>query len=76
MPRLQYKLSYVKGVLFREEIDILCLQETELECGFDVEILNIDGYVLETDFASNTIRSVVYIKTTLNYERLVNQGLN
>jgi exonuclease III len=73
---LQYKLSYVKEILFKEEIDVLCLQETELESDFDLEILNINGYVLETDFANNTIRSVVYIKSTLNYERLVNQGLN
>ena len=73
---LQYKLNYVKEILIKEDVDILCLQETELEEGLDMSILNINGYELETDLANKTIRSVVYIKTTLNYERIPNRGLN
>jgi len=73
---LQYKLNYVKEILIKEDVDILCLQETELEEGLDMSILNINGYELETDLANKTIRSVVYIKTTLNYERIPNRGLS
>ncbi len=28
--RLQYKLNYVEEILIKEDVDILCLQETEL----------------------------------------------
>jgi endonuclease/exonuclease/phosphatase family metal-dependent hydrolase len=73
---LQYKLNYVKEILFKENIDILCLQETELEVGFDMNNLHINGYEIETDLANNTIRTVIYIKTTMSYEKLVNQHLN
>ena len=73
---LQNKLNYVKEILIKEDVDILCLQETELEDGLDMSILNINGYELETDLANKTIRSVVYIKTTLNYERILNRGLS
>jgi len=73
---LQHKLDYVKEILIKEEIDILCLQETEIEDGFDMNILNINGYELETDLVNNTTRTAIYIKTTMNYERLQTQGLN
>ncbi len=46
---LQYKLTYVREILIKEDIDILCLQETEIEDGFDRNALNMNGYELETD---------------------------
>jgi exonuclease III len=46
---LQYKLNYVKEILIKDDIDILCLQETEIEEGFDMNVLKINGYELETD---------------------------
>ena len=73
---LQYKLNYVREMLIKEEIDILCLQEAELESDFDCKNLKINGYELEIDIGINIIRTVVYIKTTLNYERLENRGFN
>ena len=73
---LQYKLRYVEEILIKEDIDVLCLQETELEKGLDMTVLNIKGYDLETDSAADTIRTSVYIKSTLNYERIQNQHLN
>ena len=73
---LQYKLNYVKEILIKEDIDILCLQETELEDGLKLNSLHINGYELETDLTNHTIRSVVYIKTNLSYERIMNQGIN
>ena len=73
---LQYKLNYVKEILIKDDIDILCLQETEIEEGFDMNVLKINGYELETDLANNTIRTAVYVKTTLKYERMMNRGQN
>jgi endonuclease/exonuclease/phosphatase family metal-dependent hydrolase len=73
---LQYKLSYVREILIQDDIDMLCLQETEIEEGLDINVLEINGYELETDLADNIIRTAVYIKTTLNYERMMNLGLN
>ena len=73
---LQYKLNYVRDILIKDDVDILCLQETEIDEGLDMDILKINGYELETDLADNIIRTAVYIKTTLNYERMINSGLN
>ena len=67
-------MEYVMEVLFNEEIDVLCLQEAELDVDVGLESLKINGYELETDIASKTIRTVVYIKNTLIYERLKNDG--
>jgi exonuclease III len=41
-----------------------------------MNVLKINGYELETDLANNTIRTAVYIKTTLKYEQMMNHGLN
>ena len=71
---LQYKIDYVKEILFNEDIDILCLQETEVDVDSSLEFLKINGYELETDMSTNTIRSMVYIKNQLIYERLKNNG--
>jgi endonuclease/exonuclease/phosphatase family metal-dependent hydrolase len=73
---LQYKLNYVREILIKDDVDILCLQETEIEEGLDMNVLKINGYELETNLADNTIRTAVNIKTTLNYEGMINRGLN
>ena len=70
---LQYKIDYVREILFNEKIDVLCLQETELEGGLGLENLKINGYELEADYA-DTIRSLVYVSSALVYERLKNTG--
>ncbi len=58
--RLQYKLNYVKEILIKDDSDILCLQETEIEEGFYMNVLKINGYELETYLANNTIRTALY----------------
>ena len=73
---LQHKLNYVKEILIKEDVDILCLQETEIENGFDISTLNIKGYELETDSSNTIIRTALYVKSTLNYERIANQNLD
>ena len=73
---LQYKLTYIKEILIKEDIDILCLQETELEDGFDINSLQINGYELETEISNITVRTVVYIKSTISHERVMNHGMN
>jgi len=73
---LQYKLNYVREILIKNDVDILWLQETEIKEGLDMNVLKINGYELETDLANNTIRTAVYIKTTLKYEQMMNHGLN
>ena len=73
---LQYKLNYVREILVKDDVDILCLQETEIKEGLDMNVLKINDYELETNLADNTIKTAVYIKNTLNYERMMNRGLN
>ena len=73
---LKYKLNYVKELLITEEIDILCLQETELERDFDRKSLNINGYELEIDICTDVIRSVLYVKSDINYKSIENLGQN
>jgi hypothetical protein len=41
-----------------------------------MNILKINGYELETKLADITIRTAVYVKTTLNYEQMIKCGLN
>jgi hypothetical protein len=41
-----------------------------------MNVLKINGYEMETDLANNTIRTAVYVKTILKYERMMNRGQN
>ena len=63
------KVQYVKQLLYQAELDVLFLQETEIPRVFDHSLLDIDGYVTEYCVSTEKIRTVVYIKNDIAYER-------
>ena len=68
---LRNKKEEVKQIIKENNIDILCIQETELDSDFPVEILTFSGYALEVEKNSSKIRSAIYIKDTISYKRRV-----
>ena len=68
---LKYKLNYVKGLLVENSIDILCIQEAEIAADDNKSMLEIPEYniKLEEVSASNTIRTIMYIRSSINYVR-------
>ena len=47
--------NYVSNVIRENEIDICCLQETEIESSFPTGILSFKGYSLETEMNDTKI---------------------
>ena len=64
--------QYNTEKIHKHKPDIFVINEVELSNEQDIEILNIDGYNVETDNLRETqgnIRTVIYIKQNLNYTR-------
>ena len=66
---LKSKKEDVKDIVLRNEIDILCLQEVELESGFNSSLLEFRGYNLEVENNSLKSRTAIYIKNGIRYNR-------
>ena len=66
---LRYKKDLVKNILTENKIDILMMQETELENGFDCDLLKIPGYNLELGKNSVKVRIGTYINDSIKYKR-------
>ena len=66
---LRYKKDLVKNILTENKIDILMMQETELENGFDCDLLKIPGYNLELGKNSVKVRVGTYINDSIKYKR-------
>ena len=66
---LKFKKDLVKDIMSKENIDILLMQETEIEHDFDVELLNIPGYILELEKNECKIRVATYVKNSIKYIR-------
>jgi exonuclease III len=68
---LKYKLNYIRELLVKNSIDILCIQEAEVAADDEKRILEIPNYSLELErvTGSNVIRTVMYIKSTISYVR-------
>jgi exonuclease III len=66
---LFHKKDYVRNLLYKNDIDILNLQETELGPDIDLNNLNIKGYVLEVETNEKKKRVATYIKTSVQYKR-------
>ena len=54
------------------KIDILCLQEVDLEFGFNENLLSIPGYDLLVEKNSIKARSGIFISNKVNYTRMFN----
>ena len=46
---LKFKKDLVKNLLVTNDIDILLMQEMEIEKDFYCDLMNIPGYILETE---------------------------
>ena len=66
------KLPTIKTLLHEHDIDILCIQEADIKPEEDVSDYRVSGYELETEKTTTQfkIRSLVYIRTEINYKRL------
>ena len=62
---LKNKKDLVKDILISNEIDILVLQEIELENNFDCNVLNIPGFILETENTGHKKRVGMYVTDKL-----------
>ena len=55
--------------LRNEVIKVCCLQETEVQVDFPVEVLNTGGYTLELEQNDTKCRSGIYISNEIKYVR-------
>jgi len=63
------KLHLIKEQLYKEKIDILCIQEAEMEIDEDEKDYAIDGYQMELENSTSKRRTLVYIDKNVNYVR-------
>ena len=65
---LKNKKDLVKCLLIENELDILCMQETELENDFDCNLVRIPGFVFEIENLDKK-RVGCYIRNGIKYMR-------
>jgi exonuclease III len=68
---LFHKKDYVRTLLYKNNIDILTLQETELSPELQLENLQIKGYSIEVENNNKKRRVAIYIKNSISYKRRV-----
>ena len=66
---LKFKKQMVEQILSVNNINILCMQEVEIENGFDTNLLSMKGFELEIENNSIKSRSGIYITENLKYTR-------
>ena len=66
---LQQKKNLVKELITHEQIDILCMQETQINFNIDHSLLSFPGYIIETEKNSLTSRTGMYINNKVMYTR-------
>ena len=64
------KMIYVKNMLKEERIDVLILQETQLKHDVNIDLLQVENYTIEMSTSTETTRVVMYLKSTICYERV------
>jgi exonuclease III len=74
---LPNKKNLVKQLLISENIDILCLQETELKINIDHSLMSFNDYTFESETNKVKSRTGMYIKLGTKYlRRLDLEGVN
>ena len=68
---LTNKKDTVTELLHRNNINICCLQETEVPMNFPEKILNCGGYTLELENNSEKKRAGIYLKNDIKYKRRI-----
>ena len=59
---LKNKKFEVSQLLLNKQIDVICLQETEIDPNFNFDLLAIDGFQLELENNTIKARTGFYIK--------------
>jgi exonuclease III len=63
------KKNVVKELIKEENIDILCLQETELDSNLNHDLLSFPQYCFESEINDYRSRVGIYIRDNINYIR-------
>ena len=66
---LRNKKDEIKRIIEHNNIDILCLQETELPGDYPIDLLSFKGYNYESENNIVKARCGIYISNTLSYVR-------
>ena len=66
---LKNKKEEVKRLILNNDIDILCMQETEIPADFPVELLTFKGYNYENEHNIVKSRCGIYISNKISYVR-------
>ena len=66
---LRNKKDAVKRLIQENEIDIMCLQETEIPVDFPIDLLTFKGYNYENEFNQIKSRCGIYVSNKTTYNR-------
>ena len=66
---LKNKKDEVKRLIKENEIDILCLQETEISSNYPTQLLSFGGFNYESECNNVKSRCGIYISNEINYVR-------
>jgi exonuclease III len=66
---LQNKKFHVKQSIIAQEIDVCCMQETEVKDDFPIEQLTFPGYVIELETNDVKSRVGIYINNRVKFTR-------
>ena len=66
---LKFKKDLIKDLLQKNDIDILLMQETEIEFGYDLKLLNIPGYRIGVEINEKKSGVATYQKNSIKYFR-------
>ena len=66
---LRTKKEEVKKLILENQVDICCLQETDIEQSFPLNILSFSGYNYEGESNTKKARAGTYIRDNLSYFR-------
>lgn len=68
---LTNKKNIIKNTILTNNIDICCMQETEISPDFPTELLTFMGFEIETEINDYKKRVAIYIKSGIKYKRRI-----
>ena len=66
---LKSKKDEVKTLITENDIDILCVQESEIPKNYPIELLTFKGYNYENELNDVKSRCGIYVKNCISYVR-------
>ena len=66
---LKNKKEEVKRLIIENEIDILCVQETEIQLDYPINLLTFSGYNYESESNNLKARCGIYVANSISYVR-------